>query len=282
MELFQHCLHWRPANRPVTGTAWLGRWPGELCTWTFASFTANNVARWRFIISRAGGFYRVCRRLRQVQWVPGDCFGSCGEHDILPSAEHVAPRGYMERHAATWSATRLHGAPRGYMERHAVTWSATRLHGAPRGYMERHAVTWRATLCRGRSNRRYRALPDKPAPAAKYWFCNGKWVNLIAEPDPTKFPTHKSDAHAVPIYHYGSRPRPIDRRLLSYRAVVAVGLWLEPVFFVGRREALGPPGRRVCQKLTENAVGVKKTGKGRRKIGRKKRRMRSKIRHRKK
>ena len=242
MELFQRCLHWRPANRPVTGTAWLGRWPGELCTWTFASFTANDVARWRFIISRDGGFYRVCRRLRQVQWVPGDCFGSCGEHDILPSAEHVAPRGYMER----------------------------------------HAVTWRATLCRGRSNRRYRALPDKPAPAAKYWFCNGKWVNLIAEPDPTKFPTHKSDAHAVPIYHYGSRPRPIDRRLLSYRAVVAVGLWLEPVFFVGRSRASGPPGRRVCQKLTENAVGVKKTGKGRRKIGRKKRRMRSKIRHRKK
>jgi len=31
----------------------------------------------------------------------------------------------------------------------------------------------------------------------------------------------------------------------------------------------------------ENRVGVKKTGKGRRKLGRKKRRMRAKIRHRK-
>ncbi len=34
--------------------------------------------------------------------------------------------------------------------------------------------------------------------------------------------------------------------------------------------------------IAENCVGSKKTGKGRRKIGRKKRRMRSKIRHRKK
>jgi len=33
--------------------------------------------------------------------------------------------------------------------------------------------------------------------------------------------------------------------------------------------------------VTEYCVGTKKTGKGRRKIGRKKRRMRSKIRHRK-
>jgi len=35
------------------------------------------------------------------------------------------------------------------------------------------------------------------------------------------------------------------------------------------------------QDLSEHSVGTKKTGKGRRKLGRKKRRMRSKIRHRK-
>jgi hypothetical protein len=35
------------------------------------------------------------------------------------------------------------------------------------------------------------------------------------------------------------------------------------------------------QQHTERVVGTKKTGKGRRKVGRKKRRMRSKIRHRK-
>gem|GEM_PF-6135032 len=36
-----------------------------------------------------------------------------------------------------------------------------------------------------------------------------------------------------------------------------------------------------CTFEVENCVGTKKTGKGRRKIGRKKRRMRAKIRHRK-
>jgi hypothetical protein len=35
------------------------------------------------------------------------------------------------------------------------------------------------------------------------------------------------------------------------------------------------------QNVSENCVGTKKTGKGRRKLGRKKRRMRAKIRHRK-
>ncbi len=38
---------------------------------------------------------------------------------------------------------------------------------------------------------------------------------------------------------------------------------------------------RTIIKQTESAVGVKKTGKGRRKLGRKKRRMRARIRHRK-
>jgi hypothetical protein len=39
---------------------------------------------------------------------------------------------------------------------------------------------------------------------------------------------------------------------------------------------------RVRQQNQEKALGVKKSGKGRRKLGRKKRRMRAKIRHRKK
>jgi hypothetical protein len=56
-----------------------------------------------------------------------------------------------------------------------------------------------------------------------------------------------------------------------------------------RQEMKPASGRSTPQKLhrshfhyhTEIAVGVKKTGKGRRKLGRKKRRMRSRIRHRK-
>jgi hypothetical protein len=39
--------------------------------------------------------------------------------------------------------------------------------------------------------------------------------------------------------------------------------------------------RHRCRILLEELMGVKKTGKGRRKLGQKKRRMRAKIRHRK-
>ena len=41
------------------------------------------------------------------------------------------------------------------------------------------------------------------------------------------------------------------------------------------------PAAKLNERLTENYVGTKRTGKGRRKVGRKKRRMRAKIRHRK-
>jgi hypothetical protein len=41
------------------------------------------------------------------------------------------------------------------------------------------------------------------------------------------------------------------------------------------------PAAKPNKRLTENYVGTKRTGKGRRKVGRKKRRMRAKIRHRK-
>jgi hypothetical protein len=46
---------------------------------------------------------------------------------------------------------------------------------------------------------------------------------------------------------------------------------------VGERGSAGIPPKQ----FQEQRVGVKKTGKGRRKLGRKKRRMRAKIRHRK-
>jgi len=70
--------------------------------------------------------------------------------------------------------------------------------------------------------------------------------------------------------------------------VVAWGLRVERA---ARRPRLEPGSDRSqfkkfshsgdSQSLGGNLVGTKKTGKGRRKIGRKKRRMRSKIRHRK-
>jgi hypothetical protein len=52
--------------------------------------------------------------------------------------------------------------------------------------------------------------------------------------------------------------------------------WPEEPVARGERRGKWPRTRE-----WENDVGVKKTGKGRRKLGRKKRRMRSKIRHRK-
>jgi hypothetical protein len=63
--------------------------------------------------------------------------------------------------------------------------------------------------------------------------------------------------------------------LVSYRVPDLIGL--------ARRRRDGAERRPEANPLiiTENCVGTKKTGKGRRKIGRKKRRMRAKIRHRK-
>jgi hypothetical protein len=66
--------------------------------------------------------------------------------------------------------------------------------------------------------------------------------------------------------------------IARYTAWLAVTLWLGRKY-VGRAENLVP----FLESETKDAlVGVKKTGRGRRKLGRKKRRMRARIRHRKK
>jgi hypothetical protein len=49
----------------------------------------------------------------------------------------------------------------------------------------------------------------------------------------------------------------------------------------GRAKVLGSTAATAFSGGNEDQMGVKKTGKGRRKIGRKKRKMRSRIRHRK-
>ena len=51
---------------------------------------------------------------------------------------------------------------------------------------------------------------------------------------------------------------------------------------VDSNECPNEPGDLNRHNFPEKRVGTKKTGKGRRKVGRKKRRMRAKIRHRKK